>query len=171
MTATPSTSKPADAGPTKALPAGPRLAVRRKQQESLTAHQITATQIYEFPSGESRIGYPDDWVIARQGIPIEVVPHALFLRLFEKVEDGLLLPPETRGALEQLLGLGATHSPNDLVKAVRRLAELEIGGILVDFTISQWAEIRHRAQKRGITAEAFLQQVIEKFTSEIWTLR
>jgi hypothetical protein len=70
--------------------------------------------------------------------------------------------------LEQTLGLGATRTPADLVKAVERLAAIHVGTIQIDFTPGQLDEIAHRATKRGHTIQQELQAVVDRIREELF---
>ena len=70
-------------------------------------------------------------------------------------------------ALETQLG-GYLTTPDRLVDKVRALAGLQIGAHQIEFTPGQWEEIRHRAQKRGITVAEEIQQIWRKLQSEFF---
>lgn len=100
---------------------------------------------------------------------IDVCAPALFARLYEPVdENAMTLSGDAKSVLASTLGLGAIESETELVGAVGRLARLQIGGIQIDFSTSQWAELRHRADKRGIPVEQLVAQIVQKLTADIW---
>jgi len=82
----------------------------------------------------------------------------------------LFIPDIHRAELERVLGIGVMQSPEDLVRAVDRLARLEIGGILVDFTPGQWEELKRKAAVQSQTVEQFLSGRVKKFTQDLWGL-
>jgi hypothetical protein len=85
-----------------------------------------------------------------------------------RATPGLQLSSAEIRALDDLLGLGATRSGPDLVKAVERLASLRFGDIRIPFTPGQLAEIQHRAAKRGRTVQAEMQAVVDRLQDELF---
>src|SRR4030095_10730292 len=81
---------------------------------------------------------------------------------------GLQLEGKDCRELEDLLGLGATRSPGDLLAAIERLASLRFGDIRIPFTPGQLAELQHRAAKRGRTAEAERRAVVARIQDELF---
>jgi hypothetical protein len=81
---------------------------------------------------------------------------------------GLPLSAADCRQLDDLLGLGATRSGPDLVRAVERLASLRFGDIRIPFTPGQLSEIQHRAEKRGRTVQAEMQAVVDRLQDELF---
>lgn len=94
----------------------------------------------------------------------------LLLRQAERAQatPGLQLSAADSRQLDDLLGLGATRTGPDLVKAVERLASLRFGDIRVPFTPGQLAEIQHRAVKRGRTVDAEMKAVVDRLQDELF---
>lgn len=112
----------------------------------------------------------DDWVIFRSGTTevVEIVPPSFFPTLYAPVEDGIWLTGAAKGRLEQVLGPGATATGPALAHAVDRLASIRIGGVVVEFTPGQLAEIAHRAKKRGLTPQEELERIVKVLSSELF---
>lgn len=141
----------------------------RARQPLLTAVQLTAPYRATLPTGAPAHGQPGDWLITRGGLVVDLVPASLFADRYETVVEGVqTLAPDTRTVLEQTLGIGATRSPAELVKAVERLAKIEIGGVRIDFTPGQLEEIAHRAKKRGRTVQQELQAVVDRLREDLF---
>lgn len=145
-----------------------RLAVRRRpQQETLTAYQL-GEHMPPSMFGEFE-GRAHDWIIARGESIIDVVSDSRFLQKYERADaPGLQIVDAHRTKLERALGIGSTETPEHLVTAVERLARLTIGDIPIDFTPGQWETLAHRAQKRQISVNALLRQIVDKITADIW---
>lgn len=82
----------------------------------------------------------------------------------------LIVNGADRTVIDGVLGLGSTQSSGSLVAAVRRLVHVSIGGITVEFTPGQVDELKHRAQKRNMTPEQYLNNLVQRFTQDLWTL-
>jgi hypothetical protein len=140
----------------------------RARETLLTAEQLTESKRVRLGS-KLVIAHPGDWLILDiDGHEIDVVK--VLTSDYEIIEPGLLLPETCRPDLERVLGLGVMKSPKDLVKAVDRLARLEIGGILVDFTPGQWEELTRKAAVQDQTVEVYLNRMVKKFTQDLWGL-
>ena len=71
--------------------------------------------------------------------------------------------------IEHLLGGGQIKTPQDLVDRVRSYASIRLGGITLDLSPAQKAEITHRAEKRGLTPEAVIREMVDIVLEEIFT--
>lgn len=117
------------------------------------------------------LGEPGDWVVTQKDMIIEVLPADIFRHQYEPAQaDSLTISGKDRTAIEQILGIGSTLDASRLVGSITRLARLEIGGVVLDFTPGQWEELHHRAKKRGITTENLVKQIVARITSEIWSV-
>lgn len=81
---------------------------------------------------------------------------------------GLVLDARSCRLLDDLLGLGATLSSDQLLAAVGRLGAIRIGDIRIPFTPGQLSELAHRAQKRGRTVEAEMKAVVARIEDELF---
>jgi len=159
---TPSTSTPATASE--------RRTVRAKAQDLLTAWHPAQAQRVVLPSGYSIYAAIGDWIVANGERIVDVVPPDQFDRCYEFVSQSLTLPDKARADLDRVLGLGATHSANDLVFAVDRLARLQIGEIVVELTPPQWEELKKRAAVQNQPVRVFMERLVAKFTQDLWSL-
>src|SRR5258708_34320589 len=86
-------------------------------------------------------------------------------------EPIVILKGEHRDRLQDILAGGSLRSAEDLVRKVQALADLKIGGIAVDFTPTQWAQIMARADKndRPLAQElhTLVQQIVEGFAAVV----
>jgi hypothetical protein len=80
----------------------------------------------------------------------------------------LVLDAAVCRCLEDTLGLGATRTPDTLLKAIDRLGTIKIGDIRIPFTPGQLSELQHRASKRGRTVEAEMRAVVARIEEEIF---
>lgn len=135
--------------------------------------QLTATQLkircnVWLPGNQLVLGQPGQYLItASDGTAVDLQPD---LKDYEIIEEGIRLSPAHTNELERVLGVGAARSAVELVRAVDRLARLEIGGILVDFTPGQWEELQKKASVQDQSVEVYLQRMVKKFTQDIWGL-
>jgi hypothetical protein len=96
------------------------------------------------------------------------VPLATYLQRqltrFAEVPAGraLVLTGEALEEVDRLLGLGSTQTPLALLEAIRAWAGITIGGIRLEFTPAQLAEIAYRAEKQGKTPEAIVQDIVSQ---------
>lgn len=120
------------------------------------------------PGNHMQIALPGDFVISHPRLGVLDVTSNL--NEYEIIEEGLFLPEIHRQELERVLGIGVMRSPADLIRAVDRIARLEIGGILVDFTPGQWEELRRKAEVQSLSVEEYLQRQVKKFTQDLWSL-
>jgi len=154
--------------PSTSTPAPTNKWTVRRRGELLGAHQVSEKTTCWLPGNHMQIALPGDYVIThvRLGV-LDVTSH---LNEYEVVQEGLFIPDIHRAELERVLGIGVMQSPEDLVRAVDRLARLEIGGILVDFTPGQWEELKRKAAVQSQTVEQFLSGRVKKFTQDLWGL-
>jgi hypothetical protein len=144
-----------------------KLRVRRRGA-LLTATPLTERQNVWLPGNHLAIGVPGNYLITGTGgSVVDLQPD---LKDYEIVEEGVFLPAAYANDLERVLGVGAARSPVELVRAVDRLARLEIGGVLVDFSPGQWEELRKKAAVQSQTLEEYLSRLVKKFTQDIWGL-
>lgn len=135
--------------------------------------QFTATPVVDEGTAELygqpvRV-FPGWWIVSKGTITIDVLPEDRFLKYYETIdEQGLLLSGAHRSQIERKLGFNATETPEHLVSAIERLADLRIGHIQVDFTPSQFDILAHRAAKRGMSTADYVKLVVDRITSEIF---
>jgi len=142
----------------------------RTGQTDLTAYQTIDHAMLSALGGQQLHAAPDDWVILRSGVVLDVMPQTLFEQAYELTpQPGLSLAPDDRATLEKVLGFGTTRDSAALMAAVRKLASLSIGKVEVEFSVAQWDELAHRARKRGQTVLVYMQQLVKKLTQDLWT--
>lgn len=83
-------------------------------------------------------------------------------------ERVIVIDAEHRDKLEHLLSGGAIRDGADLWEKVSRLASLEIGGLRVDFTPSQWTQLKRFASRNGITLEEATKRVVRQMSEQFW---
>lgn len=111
-----------------------------------------------------------DWIVSDGDRVIYVCDSETFEQVFEPTGEARLeIRSEDRKSLADCLGFGSTESSQTLALSVQRLARLTIGDIPVQFTVSQWQEIARRAEKRRMTPMAYMQQLVERLTQDLWT--
>ena len=147
-----------------------RIVVRRKAVDSLSAVQLTESQIVGQADGTLAPVPAGTWVIYQGNRILAHLSPEHFAKTFEPVEEGLLLRPETRAKLETQLGLGATKTPEDLFRAIDRLARIRVGEITLNFTAGQLEELAQRAAKRRQTLPEYLARLLERFTEDLWKI-
>jgi len=146
----------------------PHIQVRPKVQDSLTAYQLTESEAFTLPSGMGRHGFPGEWVVCRHGVPFDVLPEQSFQLLYEPQVAGLLIPADQTAALVDILGLGACQSPKFLLDAVKRLADLKIGDVSIQFTPGQLEELARKAEKNGHSVQAEVERIVAHLSSEVF---
>lgn len=110
------------------------------------------------------------WIVCQGSTTKKVCSPRLFADTYDIVDDtALALSAESRTTLATILGLAALENEKELVGAIGRLARLSIGTVDVDFSPAQWVELRHRADKRGISVQALVKQIVDKITQDIWS--
>jgi hypothetical protein len=70
--------------------------------------------------------------------------------------------------IEETTGLGTTSSGPELLRAVQRLASIQIGDIRIPFTPGQLAELQHRAHKRGRSVAEEMKAVVARIEDELF---
>lgn len=140
----------------------------RRADPPLRAVQVSVPTNLQFSTGAPWRANPGDWVITLGENLVDVVNPALFHERYAPIVEGLLLPRSLCVQLEEIVGVGATRNPDELLKATRHLAEICIGAVRIPFTPGQLAELKHRAEKRGQTVEQAIQAVIDRIKDEIF---
>lgn len=74
----------------------------------------------------------------------------------------LVVSPEARGKLENILSGGDLKGGDDLVMRVDQLARMEIGGVRVQFTPAQIAEIKSKAERNGDTLQSYTEKLVNQ---------
>lgn len=141
----------------------------RAKSPALTAVPVVTDQDVTLPDGQDVTARTGEWLIAKDDQVIDVVSPFRFQRLYEPIEDrGLVVSGPLRSRIERTLGMGSTETPEHLATAIERSARLVIGDVRVDFTPGQWEYLAHKAEKRGITVDALVRQIVDWMTSEMW---
>lgn len=148
-----------------------RFRVYRTERPSFLAVEAQQPQEVRIIGGYRATVRKGDWTVADGDAILDVLsPHA-FRKAYEPVTpEGLILSDAHRTRLDAALGFGSTVSADQLVAVTERLARLVIGDVKVDFTAGQWDEIAHRAEKRGITVDALIEQIVAKITQDLFTV-
>lgn len=148
-----------------------RHVVRPIDGVTLTAIPVVRPEVLTLPDGAVLTARPGEWIIARGNQVVDLVSQSELPKKYEPTEkEGLVVRGDLRVRLERTLGTGSTQTPEHLVTAVERMARLKIGDVQVDFTPGQWDEIRHRADKMGLTPSDVLKRLVAKFTQDLWTV-
>jgi hypothetical protein len=135
----------------------------------LTAVELRADQRVQLPDGRQATARAGEWLITRGSSVLEVVGPPELAARYEAVDPGdRTLPAAVCARIEQTTGVGSTRTPEDLARAIERLAHIEIGGIAIDFTPGQLDEIKYRASKRGRTVQQELQAVIDRIREDLF---
>lgn len=164
-----STNEPPNDGAIPSVGVRPRrINVRQKPSETLTAYQAIHEDSIILPSGLPRKVWPDEWVVCRGAMSIDVLPSAAFEKLYERVEVGLFLPDPIKARLEARLGIGASRNAEELTQAVDRLADIRIGQVRLDFTPGQYAELARKAEKNGITVAEEVERIVHHLAGELF---
>lgn len=74
----------------------------------------------------------------------------------------LALSGEQLQAIDQLLGIGSTTSPDALLTAIRAYAGITIGDVRLDFSPAQLDEIALRAHKQGKAPEDIVRDIVNQ---------
>jgi len=88
-----------------------------------------------------------------------------YLEYFVKIDPRkpyLVVSPEDRGKLEDILSGIDLKSSADLVMRVDQLARMEIGGVRVQFTPAQIAEIKSKAERNGDTLQSYTEKLVNQ---------
>src|SRR6266851_6684321 len=70
--------------------------------------------------------------------------------------------------IEHLLGGGQITSAQALVDRVRSYASVTLGGVVLDLSHSQKAELAYRAQKRGMPPDAVVKELVDVILSQLF---
>jgi hypothetical protein len=117
-------------------------------------------------------GQIGDVVISYEnGVAITVTSAADYERSYQIVEQpsGLALSAESLSRLAKVLRFGATANERDFVQAVESLAKVAIGGVDVHFTPGQIADLKTRADKRGLPYDVYVKRIVDHVLQEFWT--
>lgn len=165
------TPTPAQSSSTTATPPEPkRLQVRETTREVLTAYQVQKDDVVQLQSGHGVRVFPGEWVIYRGQAVVDTITDGRFRQSYEVVgEPQFTVTAADRSTLEKDLGFGSTKDSQSLTLAVKRLATLTIGDIAVNFSVSQWEEIARRAEKRRMPVSQYVDQLVQKLCTDIWT--
>lgn len=135
----------------------------------LTAVPLTQPSAVTFADGRQATGQSGDFLITRGSLVIDLVGPTSFAERYSVIDErALTLDGSTRDRLEQVLGIGATRSPDHLLAAVDRLARIEIGGVRIDFTPGQLEEIARRAKKRAWSVEQAIKSVVDRIREDLF---
>ena len=89
--------------------------------------------------------------------------------LTRSVEDAALaIPGMIVRQLEDRLGPGACRTPESLLAAVRRLAQIGVGEVEIAFSPGQLEEIAHRARRNNRTVEQELQWIVRRLEDDLF---
>ena len=139
----------------------------RQKMPTLQATPVTKTEVVVLPNGRRATVQPGQWVIAHNQQVLEVATS--LEEQYEILEDGTLhVPPTFCRRIEDVVGIGMTHTPEELVKAVERLASIKVGDIKINFTAGQLEELKYRASKRGRTLKQEIKAVVERIQGELF---
>lgn len=131
--------------------------------------RLATSQVVQLADGRVKHAAEGDWLIAQGRLSIDVVGAAQLTTLYQIDEPGSrTFSAAVCDRLEQTTGLGSTRTGEELVKAVERLARIQIGTIHVDFTPGQLEEIHQRATKRGHTVEQELRAAVDRVKDAIF---
>jgi hypothetical protein len=147
--------------------------VRRKADPAVyTVVPAGSAQVVSVLGGQ-RYAHPGDLLITNeQGIAVDVLPPDALSQFYEPADpDGTLtLSPSEVSRCAKLLRLGATKSAAEFTQAVEALVHVSIGGVEVVWSPGQVAELKHRAAKRNQTVQQYVEQLVARFTQDIWTI-
>ena len=96
---------------------------------------------------------------------------AMQLQRFAKVppsERILVVDSSSRDRLEHILSGGALQSGDDLYQKVRRLADIDIGQVRVEFTPSQLAQLKRYATRNEMTAEEAIRRTVRSMEEQFF---
>jgi len=95
-------------------------------------------------------------------IPVEKLLERQLARFADTpiTQRVLALTGDDLQQVDQLLGVGATTTPEAFLTAVRSWAGITIGDIRLQFSPAQLAEIQHRADKQGKTPEDVVRDIV-----------
>jgi hypothetical protein len=166
-----STSTPATAS-TKTQVQAPAALLKvplRRKGTTLYGIRATAPAVMLVPPDSEVPIKVGDWQIYNGAQCVAVLHADQFPGPYEIVAEGTLtLSLQDRELLEATTGVGTTQTAVDLIKAVQRLARIGIGDVRIPFTPGQLEEIAYRAEKRGITVQRAIQDVIDRISGELF---
>lgn len=150
------------------LPAAPRLGLRRKGAP-LTGTRTTLPGSVVIADGSTVSYLAGDWLIQSGSIVLTVLPEKEFPGPYEIVQEGaLIVDKASREAFEAVAGIGSASTPAAMIQAAQRLCRIAIGDVNIPFTPGQIEEIKFRAEKRGITVQRAIQDVIDRIKDELF---
>jgi hypothetical protein len=120
------------------------------------------------PSGQVVFPKLTDWLVMRDGQLIDVCDDAHLASGYIEIQEGTFLSRALCVRIENTTGIGTTRSPEELAKAIERLATIQIGHVKIDFTPGQLSEIRHRAEKRGLSVKQEIERIVDRIRDEIF---
>jgi len=147
--------------------------MRRKSDPTLYyAQPILSDGLILLAGGIRRSGHAGDVRITNEaGEAIDVISADLLTEFYEDVKsDAFALTPDQITRCAKVLRFGATKSAEEFTQAVESMAKVAIGGVKVEWTPGQIDQLKHRASKRGVSVQAYIQSLVEKFMQDIWTL-
>ena len=134
----------------------------------LTAQQATVPTTVTFSTGATWRVPPGDWIIMQGETVVDVCGAAAFKDKFEIVVDGTLIPRSICTEIEETTGIGSTRNPDELLKAIQRLAKISIGHVQIIFTPGQLEELLHRASKRGYSVQQEIERIVDRIKDELF---
>lgn len=150
------------------MPTADRAQVRRRTSP-LLAVQATSAQTIELPDGSKHAVQKGDWLISRGQTLVDWARMFALDERYEYVQSGeLKIPVHLAKEIERSVGIGATRDAATLVKAIERVAAIEIGRVRIDFTPGQLEELKARAVKRGRTVQQELEAVVSRIKDELF---
>lgn len=107
---------------------------------------------------------------AKQGRPLDAVIEAQLAR-FKTLEPGkraVVIGPEEIEALTVALGGLPVKSGADLVAKVTELAAVSFHHIRLDFSPGHLAELAHRAERQGKSAETIIRETVDRMGEQFF---
>ena len=74
----------------------------------------------------------------------------------------VVVEPPIRGRLEMILGGGSLKDSEDLLKKVEALADIQIGGIRIEFSPGELKQMAHWSRRQGKTVEFILGDIVSR---------
>lgn len=141
----------------------------RRKSAPLKAYRLTKPESSENAEGTLVAGKVGDWKVMNGTVCLQILTDKEFPGPYEIVPEGAVtLSKADRERIEGVAGIGATQNGASLLLAIQRLARIGIGDVQIPFTPGQLEEIQWRAQKRGITVERAIQDVIDRIKDELF---
>jgi hypothetical protein len=102
--------------------------------------------------------------------PLSVVIERQLARFvdYPPTVRALVVGREPLQQIEALLGGGQILSPQILVDRVRSYASVTLGKVVLDLSHAQKSEITHRAQKRGISPDVVVKEIIDLLLDQMF---